>query len=58
MRGRIRALLLAALVGVAMAACARGGGITAPEDGARMEDGATPDSTGVDGWGGFIGSGG
>ena len=67
MRGWMKALLLAALVGAVAGACARAGEIAAP-DGAkpRLNGGTTPpdptggstasDTTGR--WGGFIGGGG
>lgn len=63
MRVWIRAAVLAALVGAAAGACARGGDVVAPEAaGARM-DGAAGDTTHTDAdstggrWGGFIGGG-
>ncbi len=68
MRGWMKALLLAALVGAVAGACARAGEIAAPDGaGPQMNGGATPpqDSTGgttasdtTGRWGGFIGGGG
>lgn len=63
MRGWIRATVLAALIGAAVGACARGGDIAAPEAGDARMDGAAGDSTSTQNdttggrWGGFIGGG-
>ena len=67
MRGWMKALLLAALVGAVAAACARAGEIAAPDGaGPQLDGGAAPppvpgtttesDTTGR--WGGYIGGGG
>lgn len=66
MRGWIKALLLAALVGAVAGACARAGEIAAPDAaGPQLDEGATQDSTGATTssdstgrWGGYIGGGG
>ena len=63
MQARIRALMLAALLCVAAAACTRAGDIAAPDaagartDEAPANEGTMPDTSDA-GWGGFGGSGG
>lgn len=66
MRGWIRVLLLAAAVGAAAGACARGGDIAAPDGAGPSLDGTPADTSGGSTqtdttggrWGGFAGSGG